>query len=91
MKRAVPTLRFFIRKPRSPQAGLSLLDVRQLSPQRPTSGGDPLHDRDGVIRFQHRRKISSILIRNTVMPIAIRTTLGIWRLSRQITENPELL
>jgi hypothetical protein len=36
----------------------------------------PLHDRDGVIRFQHRRKISSILIRNTVVPIAIRTTLG---------------
>ena len=31
---------------------------------------------DGVIRFQHRRKISSILIRNTVVPIAIRTTLG---------------
>jgi len=38
--------------------------------------GSPLHDRDGVIRFQHRRKISSILIRNTVVPIAIRTTLG---------------
>ena len=36
----------------------------------------PLHERDGVIRFQHRRKISSILIRNTVVPIAIRTTLG---------------
>src|SRR5437868_10083411 len=36
----------------------------------------PLHDRDGVIRFQHRRKISSILIRNTVVPTAIRTTLG---------------
>jgi hypothetical protein len=36
----------------------------------------PLHDRDGMIRFQHRRKISSILIRNTVVPIAIRTTLG---------------
>src|SRR6266516_958324 len=35
-----------------------------------------LHDRDGVIKFQHRRKISSILIRNTVVPIAIRTTLG---------------
>src|SRR5260370_18081285 len=34
------------------------------------------HDRDGVIRFQHQRKISSILIRNTVVPIAIRTTLG---------------
>jgi hypothetical protein len=36
----------------------------------------PLHDRDGVTRFQHRRKISSILIRNTVVPTAIRTTLG---------------
>jgi hypothetical protein len=36
----------------------------------------PLQDRDGVIRFPHRRKISSILIRNTVVPIAIRTTLG---------------
>ena len=33
-----------------------------------------LHDRDGVIRFPHRRKISSILIRNTIVPIAIRTT-----------------
>src|SRR5258708_11209844 len=41
-----------------------------MSPRR------PLHDRDGVIRFQHRRKISSILIRNTVVPTAIRTTLG---------------
>ena len=36
----------------------------------------PLHDRGGVIRFQHRRKISSILIRNTVVPTTIRTTLG---------------
>src|ERR1700739_2015835 len=36
----------------------------------------PMHDRDGVIRLQHRRKISSILIRNTVVPIAIRTALG---------------
>ena len=35
-----------------------------------------MHDRDGVIEFPHRRKISSILIRNTVVPIAIRTTLG---------------
>jgi hypothetical protein len=34
-----------------------------------------------VIRFQHRHKISSILIRNTVVPIAIRATLGsCWRL-----------
>jgi hypothetical protein len=40
----------------------------------------PLHDRDGVIRFQHRRKISSILIRNTVVPIAIRTLWeAVWR------------
>ena len=36
----------------------------------------PLHDRDSVTGFQHRRKISSILIRNTVVPTAIRTTLG---------------
>jgi hypothetical protein len=36
----------------------------------------PLHDRDGVIRFPHRPKISSILIRNTVAPIATPTTLG---------------
>jgi hypothetical protein len=35
-----------------------------------------LHDRDGVIRFQHRQEIISILIRNTVVPTAIRTTLG---------------
>jgi hypothetical protein len=28
------------------------------------------------IRFQHRRKISSILIRNTLVPIAIRTAPG---------------
>src|ERR1700745_3836037 len=32
--------------------------------------------RHGVIRFQHLRKISSILIRNTVVPRAIRTTPG---------------
>jgi putative transposase len=52
-----------------------------------------LHDRDGVIRFPHRRKISSILNRNTVVPIAIRTTLGSCLAieGRQITENPELL
>ena len=42
----------------------------------PTLGGEPLRDRDGVIRFQHRRKISSIPIRNTVVPIAVRTTSG---------------
>jgi hypothetical protein len=51
-----------------------------------------LHDRHGVIGLQHWRKISSILIRNTVGPIAIRTALGsCWRLKRQITANPELL
>jgi hypothetical protein len=43
---------------------------------RPTLGGEPLHDRDDVVRLQHRRKISSILIRNTVVPIAVRTALG---------------
>jgi hypothetical protein len=31
---------------------------------------------DGVIKFQHLQKISFILIRNTVVPTAIRTTLG---------------
>jgi hypothetical protein len=36
----------------------------------------PWHEHDSVIRFQHRRKISSILIRNTVVPLAIRTTSG---------------
>ena len=38
----------------------------------------PLRDStgDGVTGFQHRRKISSILIRNTVVPTAIRTALG---------------
>ena len=52
----------------------------------------PLHDRDSVTGFQHRRRISSILIRNTVVPIAIRTTLGsCLAIGRQITENPELL
>jgi hypothetical protein len=33
-------------------------------------------NRDGVTRLQHRWKISSILIRNTVVPIATPTTLG---------------
>src|ERR1700730_10333537 len=37
--------------------------------------GEPLHDREGVIRFPPRRKISSTLIRNTVVPIAIRPAL----------------
>jgi len=32
--------------------------------------------RQGVTRFQHRRKISSTLIRNTLLPVAIRTAPG---------------
>jgi hypothetical protein len=44
--------------------------------------------RHGVIRFQHRWKINSILIRNTVAPIAVRRTSGRCSLKgRQITEN----
>jgi hypothetical protein len=39
----------------------------------------------GVIEIQHRRKISSILIRDTVAPIAIRTTPGSCSLT-EITE-----
>ena len=35
----------------------------------------------GVIRFQHPRKISSILIRDTVAPIAIRTASGSYSLT----------
>src|SRR6202051_1937883 len=42
----------------------------------PTLGGEPTAHRDGVIRLQHQWKISSILIRNTVVPIATPTTLG---------------
>jgi hypothetical protein len=38
-------------------------------------GSKPLADRDGVIRLQQQRKISSILIRNTVVPLAVRTAL----------------
>src|SRR6202035_1759785 len=60
-----------------PSAGGSRQRVRSLRyAARPILGGEPLHDRDGVTRSQHRRKISSILIRNTVVPTAIRTTLG---------------
>src|SRR4051794_12157351 len=40
----------------------------------------------GVIRFQHRRKIRSILIRDTVAPTAIRTTPGSCS-STEITET----
>jgi hypothetical protein len=36
----------------------------------------PPTGRDGVIRFQHRRKISLLLFRDTVVPIAIRMTAG---------------
>jgi len=39
------------------------------------SGAEPLHDRDGVIGFPHWQKISSILICNTVVPIATRAAL----------------
>jgi hypothetical protein len=38
-------------------------------------------DRDGVTKFQHRAKISSILIRNKVAPTAARLWEAIWRLS----------
>src|SRR3984893_1625934 len=31
---------------------------------------------DGVTRIQHRRKISPLLVRDTVVPIAIRATAG---------------
>ncbi len=57
---------------------------------RPTLAGGAPADRHGVIRFQHRRKISSILIWNTLVPIAIRAASGSCLVSR-ITENPQLL
>jgi hypothetical protein len=53
----------------------------------PTLGGEPGAGRDGVIRFQHRRKICSILIRNTVVPIAIRTALTSY-LTNEVTAKP---
>src|ERR1700726_372595 len=56
--------------------GLGENAARRRQPRRGPEPATPLHDRDGVTRFQHRRKISSILIRNTVVPTAIRTTLG---------------
>src|ERR1700749_1409822 len=47
---------------------------------RPTLGGEPPHDRDGVIRLQRRRKISSTLIRNTVVPSPFaRLWEAVWR------------
>ena len=57
---------------------LSRADRRQSDGANPflRPPGSPRHDRDDVIRLQHRRKISSILIRNTVVPIAVRTTSG---------------
>ena len=45
----------------------------------------------GVIRFQHRRKISSILIRDTVAPTAIRTASGSCSLRDVKSPKPELL
>jgi hypothetical protein len=59
----------------------------------PTLGGEPTAHRDGVIRLQHRWKISSILIRNTVVPIATRTTLGTCLAIEDVKspKTPELL
>jgi hypothetical protein len=55
-------------------------------------GGAPRRPRHGVIRFQHRRKIISILNRNTLAPIAIRTTPGSCLVTEGVkSENPELL
>src|SRR5258705_12752594 len=65
-------------------AGAGLVYRRRLAPANPrpkirgapdVGGGAPA-DRHGVIRFQHRRKISCILIWNTLVPIAIRTASG---------------
>ena len=67
--------------------GLAVEDLRRRSASEvqlnsPTAASTPAGhdraaaDRHGVIRFQHRRKISSILIRNTLVPIAIRTAPG---------------
>jgi hypothetical protein len=58
----------------------------------PDIGGEAPADRDGVIRFQHRRKISSILICNTLVPIAIRTASGSCLvIEASKSPNPELL
>ena len=62
---------------RLPAAGLSGVPLGR----RQRMGAHAVYPRvlccpHGVIRFQHRRKISSILIRDTVAPIAIRTTSG---------------
>ena len=59
-------------------------------PNPPSSAGAVPHH--GVIRFQHRRKISSVLIRNTVGPSVNRTfreLVGDRR--RQITEKAEIV
>ena len=50
--------------------------MTQDSLARRTLAVSPPADRQGVIGFQHRRKISSILIRNTLVPLAIRTAPG---------------
>ena len=68
--------------------GLAVRDLRYAA--RPDIRRETLHGRDGVIRFQHWRKISSLLIRDTVAPIANRTTSGSC-LAMRITENLELL
>jgi hypothetical protein len=71
-------LAMIFRHPTQDTSSLSRADRRQSDGANPflRPPGSPQHDRDVVIRLQHRRKISSILIRNTVVPIAIRTTLG---------------
>jgi hypothetical protein len=67
------SLRLYALTPPARPSGIQLLDsVTWRGPEPAT----PPYDRDGVTRFQHRRKISSILIRNTVVPTAVRTTLG---------------
>jgi hypothetical protein len=56
------------------------------------AGGVALDSLGGVTRFQHRRKINSALIRNTVTPIAIRTNAGSCLAMRASnSKNPELL
>jgi len=55
---------------------LALTSPRPAMCGTPDIGRKVLNGRDGVIRFQHRRKISSLLVRDTVVPIAVRTTSG---------------
>ena len=73
---------------RLPAAGLHGLPLGR----RQRMGAHALYPRvlccpHGVIRFQHQRKISSILVRDTVAPIAIRTTSGSCSLRDVNTEN----